>query len=52
MPERATVERAKEDLREGKSPKTAAGEFIHEEIEHVREGKHGVRRPNRRLRLG
>jgi hypothetical protein len=37
MPERSTIDRAKEDLREGKSPKTAAGEFIHEEIEHVRE---------------
>ena len=36
MPEQATTERAKEDLREGKSPSTAAGEFVHEEIEHVR----------------
>jgi hypothetical protein len=52
MPERATVERAKEDLREGKSPKTAAGEFIHEEIEHVREGKHGVRSPQQAIAIG
>ncbi len=52
MQERATVERAKEDLREGKSPKTAAGEFIHEEIEHVREGKHGVRSPQQAIAIG
>jgi len=43
MPSRSTTERAKEDLREGKSPSTAAGEFVHEEIDHVREGKHGAR---------
>jgi hypothetical protein len=42
MPEKEVVERAEEDLREGKSPSTAAGEFVHEEIEHVREGKHGA----------
>ena len=41
MPEKKTIDRAKEDMREGKSPSTAAGEFVHEEIEHVREGKHG-----------
>jgi hypothetical protein len=52
MPEKSTVERAKEDLREGKSPKTAAGEFIHEEIEHVREGKHGVRSPQQAIAIG
>ena len=52
MPEKATVERAKEDLREGKSPKTAAGEFVHEEIEHVREGKHGVRSPQQAIAIG
>jgi len=52
MPEKATVERAKADLREGKSPKTAAGEFVHEEIEHVREGKHGVRSPQQAIAIG
>src|ERR1700756_334488 len=52
MPEKSTLERAKEDLREGKSPKTAAGEFIHEEIEHVREGKHGVRSPQQAIAIG
>jgi hypothetical protein len=52
MPERSTVERAKEDLREGKSPSTAAGEFVHEEIEHVREGKHGARSAKQAIAIG
>jgi hypothetical protein len=52
MPEKATTERAKRDLREGKSPKTAAGEFVHEEIDHVREGKHGVRSPQQAIAIG
>jgi hypothetical protein len=52
MPEKETVERAKEDLKEGKSPSTAAGEFVHEEIEHVREGKHGARSPEQAIAIG
>ena len=52
MPEESTVERAKEDLQEGKSPSTAAGEFVHEEIEHVREGKHSVRSPQQAIAIG
>ena len=52
MPEKRTLERAKEDLREGKSPSTAAGEFVHEEIEHVREGKHGARSPQQAVAIG
>lgn len=52
MPEKATVERAKEDLREGKAPTTAAGEFVHEEIEHVREGKHGARSAKQAIAIG
>jgi hypothetical protein len=43
MPKKATTRKAKQDLLEGKSPTTAAGEFVHEEIDHVREGKHGAR---------
>ena len=50
--ERETREQAKEDLREGKSPSTAAGEFVHEEIEHVREGKHGARSPQQAIAIG
>lgn len=52
MPERRTIERAKEDLSEGKAPSTAAGEFVHEEIEHVREGKHGARSPQQAIAIG
>jgi len=43
VPEAETIERAKEDAREGKSPSTQAGEFVREEMHHVREGKHGAR---------
>ena len=52
MPEKATVEAAKQDLREGKSPTTAAGEFVREEIEHVREGKHGARSTKQAIAIG
>jgi hypothetical protein len=52
MPEKETVDRAQEDLQEGKSPSTAAGEFVHEEIEHVREGKHGARSPQQAIAIG
>jgi hypothetical protein len=52
MPEQEVVEKAKEDLKEGKSPSTAAGEFVHEEIEHVREGKHGARSPQQAIAIG
>jgi hypothetical protein len=52
MPNRSTTERAKRDLREGKSPSTAAGEFVHEEIEHVRKGKHGARSPQQAVAIG
>src|SRR5579871_2024651 len=52
MPEKETLRKAKEDLREGKSPTTAAGEFVHEEIDHVREGKHGARSPQQAIAIG
>jgi hypothetical protein len=52
MPEKTTVEKARADLRAGKSPTTAAGEFVHEEIEHVREGKYGARSPEQAIAIG
>jgi len=52
MPEKAVAEKAKKDLREGKSASTAAGEFVREEIEHVREGKHGARSPQQAIAIG
>jgi Family of unknown function (DUF6496) len=52
MPEKETVERAREDKREGKAPTTQAGEFVREEIEHVREGKHGARSTKQAIAIG
>ena len=52
MPERETIERAREDEREGKSPSTQAGEFVREEMHPVREGKHGVRSPQQAIAIG
>ena len=52
MPERKTLERARKDKREGKSPSTQAGEFVHEEIEHIREGKHGARSAKQAIAIG
>ena len=47
-----TVERAEQDLREGKSPSTAAGEFVREEIEHIRGGAHGARSAKQAIAIG
>jgi hypothetical protein len=52
MPSKSTVRKARKDLREGKSPTTAAGEFVHEEIEHVRQGKHGARSTKQAIAIG
>src|SRR6185503_2892015 len=52
MPEEETLERAREDKREGKSPSTQAGEFVREEMEHIREGKHGARSPQQAIAIG
>ena len=52
MPEKETLERAQQDAREGKSPTTQAGEFVREEIHHVREGKHGVRNSKQAIAIG
>jgi hypothetical protein len=52
MPDKATVKKARADLRAGKSPTTAAGEFVREEIEHIREGKHGARSPEQAIAIG
>ena len=52
MPDRKTLERARKDKREGKSPSTQAGEFVREEIEHIREGKHGARSTEQAIAIG
>jgi hypothetical protein len=52
MPEADVIERAREDEREGLSPSTQAGEFVREEMEHIREGKHGARSPQQAIAIG
>jgi len=52
MPEKRTIERARQDRREGKAPSTQAGEFVREEIEHIREGKHGARSTKQAIAIG
>ena len=52
MPEKQTLERAEQDKEEGKAPSTQAGEFVREEIEHVREGKHGARSTKQAIAIG
>jgi uncharacterized protein DUF6496 len=52
MPEKQTIERAREDAREGKSPSTQAGEFVREEMHHIREGKHGAASPKQAIAIG
>lgn len=52
MPEKKTIERARKDKREGKAATTQAGEFVREEMEHIREGKHGARSPQQAIAIG
>jgi uncharacterized protein DUF6496 len=52
MPEQEVIERARSDAQEGKSPSTQAGEFVREEFDHIREGKHGARSPQQATAIG
>ena len=52
MPDKETLERAHEDAREGKSPSTQAGEFVREEMHHIREGKHGAASAKQAIAIG
>ena len=52
MPEQGTIERARKDAQEGKSPSTQAGEFVREEMHHIREGKHGAASPQQAIAIG
>lgn len=52
MPEKRTIERARRGRREGKAPTTQAGEFVREEIHHIREGKHGARSAKQAIAIG
>jgi hypothetical protein len=52
MPDKRTIEKARRDKRAGKSPSTQAGEFVHEEIHEIRQGKHGARSPQQAIAIG
>jgi hypothetical protein len=52
MPEKRTLQRARRDKEQGKAPTTQAGEFIREEMEHIREGKHGARSAKQAIAIG
>lgn len=52
MPEKKTLERARKAKRAGKRPTSQAGEFVREEIHHIREGKHGARSPKQAIAIG
>jgi len=52
MPEKRTIDRARKDVSEGKAPSTQAGEFVREEIDHIREGKHGARSTKQAIAIG
>jgi hypothetical protein len=52
MPKQETIERARRDARQGKSPSTQAGEFVREEIDEIRAGKHGARSAKQAIAIG
>jgi hypothetical protein len=52
MPERRTLQRARKAKRQGKAPSTQAGEFVREEMEHIRTGKHGARSTKQAIAIG
>src|SRR5439155_2274567 len=52
MPEKETLERARRDEEQGKAPSTQAGEFVREEMHHIREGKHGARSAKQAIAIG
>ena len=52
MPELKTIDRARQDARKGKAPSTQAGEFVREEMDHIRKGKHGARSPEQAIAIG
>lgn len=52
MPEKRTIQRARKDAREGKAPSTQAGEFVKEEMEHIRKGKYGAKSKKQAIAIG
>ena len=52
MPDKQTIAKARRDKREGKSASTQAGEFVHDEIDRIRQGKHGAHSPQQAIAIG
>jgi len=52
MPEKQTIERARRDAAQGKSASTQAGEFVREEMHHIRKGKRGPRSAKQAVAIG
>jgi uncharacterized protein DUF6496 len=52
MPWKTTIERARRDKRQGKAASTQAGEFIREQMDKIRRGKHGARSPQQAIAIG
>lgn len=52
MPEKKTIKKAQKAKREGKAPSTQAGAFVEEEMEHIREGKHGAKNVKQAIAIG
>src|ERR1043166_126003 len=52
MPEKETLERARQDARQGKSPSTQPGQYVRQKMEHIREGKHGARSTKQAIAIG
>jgi len=52
MPERQVIQRAREKARKGRAPSTQAGEFVREEMEHIKQGKHGARSTKQAIAIG
>jgi hypothetical protein len=52
MPEKRTLNRARKDKKEGKAASTQAGEFVREEMDHIRAGKHGAKNSKQAIAIG
>ena len=52
MPRQEIIRKAKQDKRAGKSASTQAGEFVKDEIDKIRRGKHGARSTKQAIAIG
>jgi hypothetical protein len=52
MPRKQTIRKAQADKRAGKAPSTQAGEFVKEQMDNIRRGKHGARSAKQAIAIG